>query len=58
MIYDEPIRLDEQHNLCSQNSWCTCWSNRSSYYDNKLLLSSFIDIVLIEALFQNLKKTN
>ena len=56
MSCDEPIRLDEQHNLCSKNLWCTCWSNRGSYYDNKLLLSSFLDIFLIKALFQNFKK--
>ena len=58
MICDESVRLDEQYNSCSKNSWCTWWSNRGSYYDNKLLLSSFLDTLFIKAFFQNLKKMN
>ena len=54
MIRDESIALDEQHKLCPKNSWCSYWSNRCNYNDDKNSPSSFLDVV--KPIFKSLTK--
>ena len=55
IIRDNSQSLDEQHSLCPRDSWCTYWSNREKYNDQKRLASVFIEV--LKPLFINLTKS-
>ena len=55
IIRDNSQSLDEQHSLCPRDSWCTYWSNREKYNDQKRLASVFIEV--LKPLFLNLTKS-
>ena len=57
MIQDISQSLDEQPSLCPKDSWCTYWSNREKYNNQKPLASVFIEVMKpVYKLFINLSK--
>ena len=43
MIRNDSEALQEQHDLCPRNSWCSFWCRRDQYDNDKRLPSVFVD---------------